>query len=296
MQHILAILHSDQEYADSLMDYMNLHPVFLFKVIAFTDYTILMSYLRQHKIQTLLFDDSIEEEEVKQTKIKSCYYLSEVVSESNFGEYKTIFMYQSAEKIMEKVLHYYEEDGNRIFLGKGKLGTEMIIVSGVTSLSQQYQYSRLLAEKLVSDDNRTLLISFQPFIEHKSTEETYPMSELLYIFRMEEGYIEKLPQWIVHEKEYDQLSGVEHFSDLSEFTGEEYLQFIDGIMKQEMYTHIILDIPAVSTAVSLLSAADKIYLLAHEKEEERQMMTQMKEHLKKKEGEHIVERITEVTI
>lgn len=298
MQHTLVILHSEEEYAYSLMNYMNQHKDFAFKVVAFTRKELCLEYAKKHKIHVLLFDDNVLESELTQLQSLSSYYLSDTLGLEEYQGKRAIFMYQSAELIINQIIQYYTLDGNRLPNLNGIAKTKLYAVCGMGGLSVQLAYGLHLA-KDISKESKVLFLSFQPFVSGSLYEanNSFSLSEVIYSLKMEtENFSLKINQWINHLEKIDCLLGVEHYSDLNELTGDDAIKLLNEIVNCGVYNAIVLDLPLLCCgATTLLSQCEVIYELSCQDELGKKMSKEFHRQLELKEGSTILSHIIDVT-
>lgn len=297
MQHTLAILHSEEEYAYSLMDYMNQHKNFAFKVVAFTEKDLFLEYAKKHKIQVLLFDDSIHPKELNSFLNLSCYYLTDIPGLEELEGKKAIFMYQSAEQIISQVNQNYVLEGNFLPNVAGIAKTKVFAICGTDDLATQLAYGFQLAHDLART-KKLLYLSFQPFLNGTLFERTaYDLSEAIYEFKKEiNNFGSKITQWIKQYDGLDYLIGVEHYSDLNELTSEEAVKLLEEIVRMGIYDIIFVDLPLTcGGATAILSQCEIIYELFHNNELSLKMKEEFHRQLELKEGTAILSHMVEVT-
>lgn len=294
MQHTLAILHMDEEYAYSLMDFMNRHKEFGFKVFAFTNKELYFEFEKKQKVQVLLFDDSLASEEISSVRAVSSYYLTDMPCTKEFLGCKAIFMYQSARQIMQQVSELYTVDGNLIYHGKQ---VEQYHIIGICSAS--YNQAQCDLGVYVASDyakqGRTLFLSFQPFLSKAILDQGqgFELSEAIYLIKKGEANpVAKLNYLITSQASFDYLVGVEHYSDIIEMTLDEVTRLIEAIIQMGIYQYIILDLPMPGGAISLLlSQCEKIYEPAIKDKLSEQLRNEFYRQIVLREGEQILERI-----
>ena len=299
MQHTLAILHSEEEYAYSLMNFMNQHREFAFRVIAFTQKQLLFDYLKEHKVQVLLFDESILEEELNSLKITCCFGLTDTPNIDGLCGKKAIFMYQQARKIMSQATEYYALEGNAIPSIKAAVQTKLKVFCSVFGGWKPTMYTIDQAKQL-SKENRILFLSFHPFMKANlfETSEEFLLSEAIYTFKMNESNNRcKLNQMIKEYHGIQYLMGVEHFSDLSELNSEEAIGFIDELAKTGEYDLILIDLPMPCFNVTgILSHCEEIYELIESNSYCERMSKEFYRQLELKEGQGILNRFIKVQV
>lgn len=294
MQHTLAILHMDEEYAYSLMDFMNRHKEFGFKVYAFTNKEIYFEFQKKQKVHILLFDESIASEELNKVNTVSMYYLSEVPKTKEFEGHPAIFMYQSANQMIRKVCDLYTSEGNQLISGKQVDQTHIFGICSVVYDQSQCDLCFSIAKEY-ADQGKTLFLSLQPFISKAMLDLGlgYELSEAIYLIKKGENNLPaKLKSLITSVGTYDLLVGIEHYSDITDMTTDEVLRFMDALLQLGTYQYIILDLTMPGGATSiLLSQCEKIF----EPEAKDNLSDQMKKEFYRqlilKEGEGILSRI-----
>ncbi|MDD5935932.1 MAG: hypothetical protein PUC65_10315 [Clostridiales bacterium] len=296
MQHTLVILHSEEEYAYSLMDYMNQHKSFAFKVVAFTEKELFFDYAKKHKIHVLLFDDSIHPKELDKFLGLSSYYLTDVLGMEEYEGKKAIFMYQSAETIISKINQYYVFEGNILPNVTGITKTKVFAICGIENQSKQLIYGLHMAQEL-SKSKKLLYLSFQPFLNGTFFENSmYDLSEAIYELKKEiNNFSSKVVQWIKQYEGVDYLAGVEHYSDICDLTGDEAVKLLEEIIRMGTYDVILVDLPLTcGGATSILSQGEIIYELFSYDEVSQKMREEFHRQLELKEGTAILSHLVEV--
>lgn len=262
MQHRLVILHSEEEYAYALMDYMNQQKAFPFEVTAFTEKDLFLEYLKTHKVQMLLLEEELTEEEIRNLPAIACYLLVEEPKITQLYGKQCIFRYQSAKNIMEKLVQYYTLEGHILYNPKAVSQCRVIIVLSPIYTDKQTLYSKELATGL-SHTVKTLYVNFHPFVttELFGQRQEFLVSEAIDIFQtVEDRTYGKLISCIRHNDELDYLVGIEQFQDLCELDEEEVLIFVQKLIKESSYEAVVLDIPIPCHAIpALLPLCDEIY-------------------------------------
>ena len=297
MQHTLVIFHSEEEYAYSLMNYMNQHREFAFRVIAFTQKQLLCDYMKQHKVQILLFDESILEDELSLLKIPCCLALTDNPTLLQLYGRKVIFMYQPARKIMSQVTEYYASEGNHLPNMKTAVKTKLEAICGVSIGWRQSWYALNYASELAKE-KRVLFVSFHPNMEVPFFQDNkeYFLSEAIYTFKMNDanvGY--KLSQIVKEHNGFHYLTGVEHFSDLNELNIEEATSFIDELAQKGGYDVILIDLPMPCFNITgLLLHCENVYELVEGHSFAEQMRKEFYRQMELKEGQGVLSSFIEV--
>ncbi len=290
MLHTLAILHMDEGYVYSLMDFMNRSKEFGFKVFAFTRKELYFEFERNQKVQVLLFDDSIDSEDLGCIRAVSKYYLSELHHTKEYLGCKAIFMYQSAIQVMQQISQLYILEGNVIYHGKQVEQHHIIGICSVTYNQAQCDLGILVANNYAKQ-GKTLFLSFQPFLI-KEQSQGFKLSEAIYLIKKgETNPSTKLSSIITTQVSFDYLDGVEHYSDIIEMTADEVMKLMEAIVQMGRYQYIILDLPMPGGATSqLLSQCEKIYEAASKDKLSEQLRKEFYRQIVLKEGEQMIER------
>lgn len=290
MLHTLAILHMDEGYAYSLMDFMNRSKEFGFKVFAFTKKELYFEFEKKQKVHVLLFDDSLESEDLGCIRAVSKYYLSELPNTKEYLGCKAIFMYQSVIQVMQQISQLYIFEGNVIYHGKQVEQHHIIGICSVTYNQAQCDLGILVANNYAKQ-GKTLFLSFQPFFIKEQCQ-GYKLSEAIYLIKKGEANPStKLISLITTQASFDYLVGVEHYSDIIEMTVDEVMKLMEAIVQIGSYQYIILDLPIPGAATSLLlSQCEKIYEPASKDTLSEQLRKEFYRQIVLKEGEQMIER------
>lgn len=264
MQHILAVLSTDDEYACCLMEFLNEQDDCLFCARAFTNAAAYLEFEKQHEVDLLLFDQTILVDMPSQTSAKAVLYLSENPKETDHEGVRSIFMYQSAKKLMEQAITAYESAGNTLPDFSKTLKTNVYGVCLASGDCRQSIFSLALAD-CYAKNKKTLFISLQPFVtaEIFQKQEKASLSEAIYVLKQEDSNkTSKIKELIESHDGLDYLLGVEHFSDLSEITREEAAELIVILSTHCSYDTIIIDLPVLTKGLNdWLCQCEKIFEL-----------------------------------
>lgn len=299
MQHTLAILHMDEEYAYSLMDFMNQQKEFGFKVYAFTNKELFFEFQKKQKLQVLLFDESLAIEELNKVNTVSMYYLSDSPNVKSFEGHKAVFMYQSVNEMIKQISELFISEGNQLLFGKQVDQTHVIGICSWSYDRLQYDLILSIANKF-TEQGKTLFLSLHPFLckEILDLRQGYELSEAFYLIKKEETNLAvKLKNLISSTATFDLLMGLEHYSDISDMTTDEIIRFFEALIQLGTYQYIVLDLPmSGGTTNILLSQCEKIIEPKANDSILCQMMKEFHRQLMLKEGEDILERIEEVAL
>ncbi len=110
MGNIIAVCDKEKEYAHRLMEYMNEKNSFVMKATAFSNEENVEEYASYKKIECMLISENMMSEKVRSVNAGRKIVLRENAASDGSSEYKEIFKYQSAEKIVREVMSLYEAE------------------------------------------------------------------------------------------------------------------------------------------------------------------------------------------
>ena len=131
MKNIIAVCDKEEEYAHRLMEYMNEKNSFAMSAAAFSMEESVEEFASYKKIDCILISENMMSEKMKAVNADKKIILSENANYDETCEYKKIFKYQSAEKIVRDVMSLYEAE--RYALGENIYARSKKRVIGVYS-------------------------------------------------------------------------------------------------------------------------------------------------------------------
>lgn len=300
MRDQLIILCSEEDYAVQLMEFMKEKKEFPFMVSAFSDTESAKNYIGKEDVEVLLYSGDYEEESLEQIPSKLQIMLRERGSGAcvlEEGKY-SVFKYQSAERILKEIINIFEQKNGIMLKEEGGHEETVIVVYSAADGG----LSAHLAKTLLYDyskTKRTLFLSFAPFIDGEildvQTNEK-GISDLIYYGKQWDTESLKKIKLLIHSTDsFDYIVGVNHWSDISEFTEEEAEHVINEIKSGLSYDAVIIDSGLLSNLSSaLFRMASVIYEVISKKDTHREKSREFHRQLAFKEGDAICKKIIEV--
>lgn len=272
-KRILAVLETEQEYADLFLRFLKEKKDGLFETRIFTKEEALQSYLEEETADVLLASEECNYEQF-QKQIPFVILLTENCYVKEGEESPTIYKFQSAEQILKDVLKLYveqDQDGQGRYLAKERRFCRKIAVFSPYGGCGKTTTAAILGN-LLGREEKVLLVSLEAFKKPCSwleKEENGGLSELFYYIQQARGNIEmKLKSMVIRVGNMDYLPGVSNVLDLQKMCAEEMYACMHGIEQYSEYDVIIFDISFVSEALlALFEECEVIYQPVNKKQE-----------------------------
>lgn len=263
---IFAVCDLEASYACNLTDYLNKKRTTPFEVQAFTNVESLQAFAKEHAIEILLISTRAMCNEIRDLPVNRTIILSEGEPLQDYlEEYPFVYKYQSSDMILSEVMEYYARDNPQPYiLGNTARKTQMYGVYSPVGRTRKTSFALTLGEVL-SEKKNVLYLNFEEFAgfeELFQTKYRADLSDLIYFSRQkEEGFIFRLNSVIQTFHELQYIPPALSPADIREVSGEEWLSFLDGIVRCCEYDVIILDLSEqVDELFQILKHCDRIYM------------------------------------
>ncbi len=258
---MIAVCDSEAGYAGNFADYLNARKKFPFRAEAFTDSEKLCQYAEKNCPRFLLIAEENLTDQVQKLQIPHMIILSSE-KESEAGEDRYVYKYQSAESLVREVMTYCQESPpTELELGyKKKLG-----MAGIYSPLGRCGKTlfALTVGQILGEQKNTLYINMEDFSGwQKSIHEAdcENLSDFFYCLRTgrEKPALDTLIQsW----GNLDYFSPVSSFEDLRGISFQEWTALFEFLEKESSYQQLVLDIGnGADQLFSMLELCDKIYM------------------------------------
>lgn len=264
-KRILAVLETEQEYADLFLRFLKEKKDGLFESRIFTKEEALQAYLKEERADVLLASEESNYEQF-QEQIPFVILLTENCYVKEGEDTPTIYKFQSAEQILKDVLKLYveqNEDGQVRYLSKDRRFCRKIAVFSPYGGCGKTTTAAILGS-LLGREQKVLMVSLEAYKKPccwLDGPENGGLSELLYYIQQERGNLEmKLKSMVIRIGNMDYLSGVSNVFDLQKMCAEEMYACIHAIEQYSEYDVVIFDISFVSEALlPLFEECEVIY-------------------------------------
>lgn len=264
MEKILAVLTKDAAFGHTLAEYITNSHVLKYKILTFYDVADYMQFKDSNKIEVLLADEAISQEQYATSEDKIFLLTEEKRNESN-----TIFKYQSMEITVRELSFKLHADKRGALPENHSFKIKSVISakggSGVTSFS-------LALAGVFGKTQSTLLISLDPFVTMPLDFEKNDgeLSELIYNLKLGNAYLAESPGGCLrHSRDFDYIAGVLSFEDLNFFGNEEMRSFLAGLSGDGRYKTVIFDLGRLPPCTGvILEKSEMVYVIGEESGEE----------------------------
>lgn len=262
-KRIMAVYDVDPFYAERFAEFVNRRDQVPFSVVAFTALERLKVYAADHKIELLLINSAVSQEEIRKIGAARVVSLTDGEVVPLEEQYPSVYKYQSADSIMREVMACYcvdpEEPG---FAMASKASRVIGIYSPVnrclkTSLA-------LTMGQLLARDARVLYMNLEDcsgFGRLIGEEYGGGLSDLLYYYSQNSFSWMRLGSVIYTWGDLDYVPPIKYPEDLSQVTSLEMAGLLSRIARESTYEIIILDLGQFGKkAVEVLELCDVIYM------------------------------------
>ncbi len=261
----LAVFDLEEDYAVSLMDFLNLKQTVPFEVHAFTDREKLIAFARTTKIDVLLISENAVFKEIEDLGAEEIFVLSEETNIVDKGGHRTIYKYQATENILREVMCYYAEVSTVFKNRRVSVDQSMVEIIGIYSPVKRALKTSfaLTLGQLLSKKKRVLYINLEEYAGFNSLfQATYmtDMSDLMYyISQNKQNFIWKLASMVQNIGGLDYIPPAFCSLDIKKIQRDQWLTFLEELKKCN-YEVIILDLgEAVDGIFDILRMCNKIY-------------------------------------
>ncbi len=294
MNHILAVCDSEVEYAYGLVDYLSMKKGFPFEVQVFTTVDNLEEFAAKHPLSVALVAQKDYEDRLKQLSIDHIIVLGEE-RESLDREEKTIWKYQSCEKLVKELLEWIAREG---IIGRPLAGGRQMKLIGIYSpvgKCLKTSFSFVLGQ-LLGKKHKVLYLNLESYSglgELLKREFTTDMSELLY-------YLQNTPERFAYRmgSMTERAGGLDILPPFGSFlvSKEEWIQFFREIERGSDYEYVILDLSdTIQGLFDILRLCNVIYTLGREDGFALAKIEQYREVLQKSSYEDIWKKTRQYT-
>lgn len=261
MNQKVAIFDHDINYADNFADFMNNRDKLPFTVISFSSEQQLIHYLRDHDVELLLIDKSVDFIQLPENLKK--IVLSEEQKTDGPNHYPYIYKYQSMDLIVKEILAFYyeEREENTIMAQSGK--ARIIGIYSPINRCSKTSFALTMGQVL-SKEKKVLYLNLEEysgFTKLIGENENGTLSDLLYFYQQKKYSIARVTSIIQTWGDLDYIPPVCYPDDLCETTAKELAELIDMIAKESFYEIIIVDVGPLGRKVNpILEQCHVIYM------------------------------------
>lgn len=253
---VIILLDTDNEYLQNFTEYcMNNDNEF--SLISFSETVNMAEYCNESSNFDLIVISQycISDELINNYKGKIAI-LNDDKHIEFINDCKTIYKYQSADKVISDILNICAEDKKEIRKENNlKIGNDRII--GIYSPVNRCGKTTLSLELCKNFENKkVLLINFESYstiMENLELEEGYNLSDLLYFYIKNEGRLDIKLEAIKRQYQgIDIIPPIKNPKDLKEVSDDVWIDFINKIRSIDKYEIIVLDISNVFCDISVI--------------------------------------------
>lgn len=292
----MVIYDRDEKYAGSLMEYLSQTEDFPYEIAVYSQKEKLLTENVVQLIDLLLVSEAAFEEIREEVKAVQVIILNES-GELNWKDLQNIRKYQSADHIVQEILHYYVEE-TRIIPAKLTRCRNAKLIGFFSPVRRCAQTTMgLTLGQLLAERKKTLYLNFESlsgFPHMLGYHGGRDLSDLLY-------YMETSPEKFSFHlractKRMDNLDYVPPINGMHQLLlvePQQWLKLIGMLEKEADYDVIILDLSeGMQGLFDVLRMCTKVYTLTKEDRYARAKMEQYEQLLSVCEYEDVLEKTT----
>ncbi|MDE7326144.1 MAG: hypothetical protein K2N63_07715, partial [Lachnospiraceae bacterium] len=176
-----------------------------------------------------------------------------------------LYKYQSAQEIFDAIVGYYREMApDSICQAQGRDARILVVCSAVGG-SGVSTLAYMLAKKKAKG-KKVAFLSLDPFFIPEKMEDNGggALTEAIYFIRQDSAKISGKLKFKMVER-MDCLYGVAHWSDLSEFSSQDAVKLLRGMVEAGQYELVVVDCGAFTAACAgCIGLADTVVLISGE--------------------------------
>lgn len=291
---ILAVCDREREYANALVDYLQIRKAVPYEVHGFTDVELLLDFLKENKTEILMISETDMCEAVKEIPIGRIYILTEYNCPFEGENIIRISKFQTAENLFREVMSYYaqsEDVYQSRYITQNKM--QMIGIYSPVKRSLKTSFALTLGQVL-STTRRTLYINLEDYAGFQSLmRRTYTtdMSDLLYyISQKKPNFIWKLASIVQRIGDLDYIPPALASVDIRSITLDMWMAFFRELRNCD-YEIVILDLgDSVDGIYEILRACTRVYTPTRDDAISYAKMEQYEALLRAMEYEDVLER------
>lgn len=258
-KRILAILEPKEEYATLFLNFIKEKKDFLFETRIFTKLDVLLSYIKDNRVDVLLAAKTCDYKEAA----RNASFTILLTEEQYVGEvdHPVIYKFQSAQHILQEVFDIYlahHGDSELRYLPKERhYNKKYVVFSPYGGIGKTTTAITLGA--ILSENNSVLVINLEMFPkvyswqQNMREEQLHGISDLFYYLGQSHCDLEmKIKSMVTSIGHIDYLSGVSNLWDLQDMKEEDMFQLLHGLETYTSYDVIIFDVSFLSRGISVL--------------------------------------------
>jgi len=264
MRRILAIIDTDEGYAESLAAYLNKSDIGGLKTISWTSADEYEAHKKSYSISIILADEKSAAELKEDIGNSLLIILTDGdVPDTNIRTGYSINKYRSADTIVRKILAVYSSGESRGMLGYGGTGTHAAVIYSPVGRCGKTTFALAYAMKK-AEKGKTLFISldeYQGIFESIAAAAESDLSDVIYQYRQGDLTWSRLRQSIYSFGSVDYIPPVRYAEDLLQLDPETAASIIGQIARSGGYDYIVIDAGLTGRRCpGLLDICDSIYL------------------------------------
>lgn len=291
----LGIVGMESNYVIGLMNYINAdkrNPIF---AMAFSTEERLESYLKEHALDALLYEESMMAVITGLSEGKSICTIRLTEQEPDKMEKEAIYRYLNVEEILKQVMRIIKAEEAE---GKRELFETYAVISPIGRSGK----TRLAKSICLMDEVRGgLYIGMEAYGERKPetvSDKTCGMSELAYLIRIRsEQIFEYLDKSVTVEGGIGVVASPEVYLDLRELNRADVSWFIKKLIAYGRYTTIVFDIDgSVLGDITILGEFDHVFVPVLDGGYAEAKVAAFQRLLEKQELQKVVMRMQQVVV
>jgi len=294
----LVIYDEEEDYARTLLEYIDEKKGLPFKTFAFNKMEEFIKFTKSTVVNMLISSKPIQNDNVKKV-----LYLNEgnSISEAT-EEVKSIYKYQSAEKIFKEIMEQYALTAGD-FSGSGRNNNHVARIVGVYSpvgRSGKTSFAITLGQ-ILQNQGPTLYLNLEEFSGFAgifNKDYSGDLADLMYYYKQEPGFIGLKLKTIASDLHgMDYVPPMVYSGNIRNIESEMWINLIKDIARLGMYDNIIVDLSnMVSDIPAVLDVCDTIYTPLDNNRISMCKINEYEEYLLKTGRENIVSKTVKIKL
>ena len=262
MSKILALYDSDSIYATRFMEYFKNRREQEWEISVFTKAESLEAFLLIHKVDILIAGTQEATQTLPMDRIRYCYCYTQESSEESLADYR-IHKYQSAERVLEKLLNDYRRRQDKVQGDPSGMRTFMTIFS-LRSHPQDSLFAWSAGFQLAKQKTVLLLpLELLPIPRLSFLEQNQgSISDFIYYLKENSNPELKLRELLSYNNNLAYLSTVSHGFDLLSLNTEDIDKLAEALRDNTQYQLVIFYLGYYHEAgMELIRLSDRVIII-----------------------------------
>lgn len=299
-KQIFAILDLELTYACNLMEIFSDKRGIPFETLIFSNVESLEEYTHKHAVDLLLVSARMMCERLRQMDIRKIVILSEGEVLEEYGEYPSVYKYQSSDHLVAEVMSYYACHVSPQVRFLKKKNTEIIGIYSPVGRCGKTSFALTLGQ-ILAERYPVLYLNLEDYSGFAGFLEKQPpsdLSDVMYFVRQNKGnVVMKIHGAVQKLGNMDYIPPAFSAEDLREIKSADWIRLLEELENGSTYGTVLLDFgQTVQELFHMLSMCSRIYMPVCSGAMAQAKIDQYETLLKEMEYEEILEKTKKLTL